>query len=344
MQKEQTEALRAGIIGCGRIAGSIEEETINRSGFMALPYGHAPAYRAAAGVELVAVADPDGAAAARFANRWDLPNHYTSVQEMLSTEKLDLVSICAPSRFHCELFCEVTTFAGVRGIFLEKPIALSLGQAKTMQAAMEESNVKVVVNHTRTFDPVWQQAKRLIDTGEIGEVSAINARWVEGWSFGGSHLFDLVRYLINSRPVRAYWDSETDAHVDGVGAAYVLYESGVRLQVLMLEAAPGIEVAIFGTNGRIVVDSYGPRLYKRDIDGISGEYQLPFPAMIYWKSAMVAAIEELAAAIETNACVTSGLEDGVVALEIAVALNLSGRSGVPIDFPIVDDSFVVPSA
>lgn len=331
--------LRAGIIGCGRIAGSIEDEALDAPGVLALPYSHATAYRDARGVDLVAVADADVEVAKRFADRWSVDAAYGSAEQMLAGAALDVVSICTPTRFHADIFCLAAETPGIRGAFLEKPVGLSLAEAGRMTAAAEAGGVRVAVNHTRTYDPVWRRIKQLVDAGEIGEVRAISSRWVEGWSFGGSHLFDLVRYLIDSHPTRVYCELAGDARDPG-GTAHLTYANGVRMQVVMLDdVSGGTEVMLLGTCGRIVVDAFGPRLYVRPSGGMEAER--PFPAQMYWTSGMVRAVEELVSAVRDGGAVSSTLADGVAALEIAVALNISGARSVPVDLPVTDDTWTV---
>ncbi len=332
--------LRAGIIGCGRIAGSIQDEVLHRPDFRALPYGHAPAYQQARGVELVAAADPQDGVADAFARRWGVPSAYRSLDEMLAAEHPDIVSICAPSRHHTELFLAAAEHPSVRGIYLEKPVALSLGDAARMRAAAAASGVVVVVNHFRTFDPVWRQIRRLIVAGHLGEIRAVQVRWVEGWSFGGSHLFDLLRHLLDETPVSVYAVSDDDPHGDNGGTALLRYESGVTVGVTMPLDAPGTEIVLYGTAGRIVVDEHGPKIFRRR-DGL--EILEPFPSTMHWTSGMVTAVEELVAAVHTGSAVSSDLEAGISALEIAVAINRSVASGLPERFPVADDTWIVPS-
>ena len=91
---------RAAIIGCGRIASTIEDELRDWPGLQALPYSHAGAYRAARGVELVAAAEPDEKKLAEFGQRWGVSELFSNADEMLESVRPDLVSICVPTRLH----------------------------------------------------------------------------------------------------------------------------------------------------------------------------------------------------------------------------------------------------
>ena len=65
--------------------------------------------------------------------------------------------------------------AGARGIFCEKPLAASLGEADAMMAACAFRNVKVAVAHRRA-NPYEQYGKKLVDEGAIGQLQVLRAR------------------------------------------------------------------------------------------------------------------------------------------------------------------------
>jgi len=79
MQKEH---FRVGIIGCGRMADTIEDEQIERRrthpyrGGLVLPYSHAAGYTALQETEMVAACDVDAARLQVFVERWQIPAAY----------------------------------------------------------------------------------------------------------------------------------------------------------------------------------------------------------------------------------------------------------------------------
>ena len=84
---------------------------------------------------IVAAADPNAERLGEFATRWDVPATYSDYREMLATEQLDIVSICTPTRSHAEVAAAVSA-SGVKGVFMEKPIARCLREADEMIAAL----------------------------------------------------------------------------------------------------------------------------------------------------------------------------------------------------------------
>src|SRR5687767_2042972 len=161
---------RAAIIGCGRIADTIEDELDSAPGWQLLPFSHAGAYQRSPRTTLIGAADPHPDRRAAFGQRRSVPpDHlYADYRELLERERPDIVSVCVPTRYHAAVALHVASHPGVKAIFLEKPIAQSLADADRLIAAFERHNVAVAVNHTRTWDPHYLTIRRLIAEGAIG--------------------------------------------------------------------------------------------------------------------------------------------------------------------------------
>ena len=140
--------LRAGVVGCGNIAGN-----------------HAAALRALPGIELVGCADVDPDRAARFAAEHGVAHPVRSVDALLEL-RLDLVTVCTPHPTHEA----VVTAAAARGVHVlcEKPIAIDLASAGRMVAACEAAGVAFGVLFQRRFWPAARRIRAAIDDGTLG--------------------------------------------------------------------------------------------------------------------------------------------------------------------------------
>lgn len=328
---------RVGIIGTGRIASTIQDEVETGPFSYLLPYSHAGVYAANPQTTIVAAADQNPERLQAFADRWHVPDTYADYREMLAKTQLDIVSVCTPTRTHAEIF-EVLAASSVKGVFMEKPIAQTLREADRMIKTMQANGIHVAVNHVRTFDPYYRRIRWLIEQGVIGQIHDVFVRWKEGMSFGGSHLFDLLRFLLGSEAAWVWGRlDEGDGLFDRGGSGIVGFQDGTEVFVdnRMGSAAPR-ELDIAGTDGRIRIgDTLYPEVYTRDIQSPFGELvRRVFPGSIVARSAMEIAIEELIDAIETGVRPSSSLEDGRANLEIAVAFHLSDESGLRIDLPV----------
>lgn len=171
--------LRVGIVGAGIIANS-----------------HLPYVRKAGG-EPVAVCDLSISAASELADRHAIQRVYRSMDDMLAVEELDAVHILTPPHAHAR----VAVAALERGIpaLVEKPLALTLADVEAMSAAARRGNTFFTADHNRLFDPPMLEARRLYESGALGELVAIESyqagvaserAWLDEMAGGG--IGDLV--------------------------------------------------------------------------------------------------------------------------------------------------------
>lgn len=315
---------------------------------MGLPFGHAPVYATHARTNLVAGADTDAIRRHDFADRWSLGHvHvYADYCEMLEHEQVDVVSIATPTPLHAEI-AKHAVEAGVRAIFLEKPIASSLADADDVVLSCQRANVPLAVNHTRRGDPVYRKARQLIDEGVIGNLHSMVASFGGGLMWIGTHAFDLLNYFNSDRPVG--WISghlDDPSGFDPGGSAYVLYQNGVRAFINGSSGgAMPFRIEVIGSAGRIVVGNYDLELWRTNPDKSRPELlRYPFPMVLPAVSPMTLLVEELIDAMENG---TPQVSDGVTAtqaLELIVGLHTSSlNGGCRVAFPITDRSMEILS-
>src|SRR5258708_4259930 len=130
--------LKFAISGCGRIARDV----------------HIPILRRLPGVRLVAVADTDDEALA--AARLLAPGCaiFHNQTEMLDAVEADALIIAAPSVAHAELACQA--FSRRKHVYLEKPIATSLEEARRVVAAWRQAGTMAMPGFNYRFHPLVQ--------------------------------------------------------------------------------------------------------------------------------------------------------------------------------------------
>ena len=99
---------------------------------------------------------------------------YDDFAEMLENADLDILTIATGDDRHTDPVVAAAE-AGVKGIFCEKPLAVSLEAADRMVEAVENHGVKLSVDHTRHWIPLWRRCHDLVTEGAIGEVSTVVA-------------------------------------------------------------------------------------------------------------------------------------------------------------------------
>ncbi len=316
---------RVGIIGLSGISTATGERTAgpNRS---FLPHSHVSAFKASPQTEIVAICDVVPAALDRYRDQWGAANPYTDYREMLANEQLDLLSIVTPDHLHADCFvaaCE----AGVKGIFCEKPISTVLSDADRMIAAAKASGAKVVVNHTRRFDPYYRHARWLIDQGAIGPVQRLIGTMGGERAMlfrNGTHVIDTLLFFIDQQPswVMAVLDSEDRGYgtvYKGDGGRDPRTDPGASAMIGFSDGAVGfyngtkttptnLELDLYGTTGRIRIGNQIAELSTESAFGGLASQQLPLQGDS--RAGMVVAIEELTSLIEQDG-------DGLAALYAA---------------------------
>jgi xylose dehydrogenase (NAD/NADP) len=200
--------LRWGIIGCGQIA---HDRVL-------------PAIAMARNGEVVALFDPDPERVARALLRAPGAATYDTLEGILGDANVEAVYIATPNFLHAEQ----TIVAAEHGkhILVEKPMALNADQGKQMVEAADRAGVTLMVAYMTLFNPAFQAAKRLVDTGALGQIVAARGRhsyrmapealspanlWRLDPEHGGGPLMDVgvysiftLRELTGTRPAEVF--------------------------------------------------------------------------------------------------------------------------------------------
>ncbi len=174
---------------------------------------HIPGFRAG-DAQVAAIADVNGPAAKRVADKYGIPAVYDSVAKMLKSETLDAVSIVTPNKFHKPLALQALA-AGVH-VFCEKPPALNAAEIIAMAAAAKKAKKTLMFNFNNRARPEAYAMKAYIDSGAVGRINSAQALWTRrtgipgfgGWfttkalSGGGPvidllHMIDLALYFMD---------------------------------------------------------------------------------------------------------------------------------------------------
>jgi len=171
---------------------------------------------------------------------------YADMTAMLDSAGIDAVYIATPTDLHAEH--AALAFARGKHVLVEKPMAVSLDQAKTMVEGARSAGVAMIVGHSHSHDLPVRRMHELIASGSLGAVRMVNTWCFTDWMYRprreeeldvargggainrqGSHQFDILRLLCGgkARTVRAVafdWDAQRRS----IGAHIVLltFENG----------------------------------------------------------------------------------------------------------------------
>jgi predicted dehydrogenase len=253
--------LKTGIIGCGKVAGI-----------------HAAALKAITKSAFTAVCSRDGKKSMEYAVRYGV-NAYTNVTEMVTKEKLDMVTICTPHPAHKASVIEALR-AGAN-VLIEKPLASSLEDCDVMLSAAKEAGKQIAIISQRRFYSPCIRLKKAIDSGKIGE-PALGTVFMFGWrneayyksdpwrgswkGEGGGvlvnqapHQLDLLQWFMGSEIEEIYgiWKNMNHPYIEVEDTALAILKfknGGVGNIIVSNSQKPGIygKVHIHGDNGASV--------------------------------------------------------------------------------------------
>lgn len=190
--------VKTAVIGAG-FMGKVHSEAIRR-------LGH---------VDLVAVAAASDAEASQFGRAIGVERTTGRYEEIIADPEIDAVHVCTPNALHYPV-SKAALEAG-KAVVCEKPLSMSVSEAKEMVALAESKGVANCVNHNLRYYPVVQHIRRFIGAGELGEVLVVQGTYAQDWLLYdtdynwrlnrevngplrvmgdiGSHWMDLVQHL-----------------------------------------------------------------------------------------------------------------------------------------------------
>ncbi len=359
--------LRIAFVGCGRMAGFIDRE-VEHYPAIKLPYSHAAAFAACPDVEMIACCARRQESVDRFRARWNIPRGYLDWKDMILREKPDIVSITT----HADLHAPVAIFAaehGVKGIYCEKAIALSLGEADRAVAACRKAGAHLMIGHLRRWHNVHIAAADFIRSGAIGKLVAIHTIHTNEIFHTGTHSYDLLNmYAGTPAFVQACVDTpgfDRRARVyehDAAAVGFIRYANGVTAFVHGATPRPPLfdqeflceEGVIRVINNGVDWELWTLQEWKRpefkdgpvwkDVPKIATLQRAPLPFATEVKSMTAAAVADLVQAVRANRDTRSTGEDGRLAFEVAMAFVESERQGgARVTLPLANRDLVVQS-
>ena len=168
---------------------------------------------------------------------------YSSFEEVLADSAVETVVIAVPNDDHKELV--VKSLEAGKNVICEKPVEMSVAAFDEMTAAADRSGKLFTVHQNRRWDVDYLAMKKIVESGEIGELINIESRihgsrgipsdWRCTKAQGGGmildwgvHLIDQILQIIKERIVRIYCTEThiTNSEVDDGFKLTMYFESG----------------------------------------------------------------------------------------------------------------------
>src|SRR6476469_589045 len=178
-----TEPVRIGVVGAGAIA----------------QLAHLPVLSKMRGATLVAVCDNDRPKARALADRFDIADVYTDIEDLLEEDELHAVVVATPNHLHEPHV--LSAIASGKDVLVERPLALTSRGVERILNAATRAGRKVFVANNHRFRSDVQALPGFLRGGELGKLTGIRAgayhhrRAEQGWrqrraESGGGAFFD----------------------------------------------------------------------------------------------------------------------------------------------------------
>ncbi len=324
-----------------------------RLGFISFAHGHQGSYawnaKRMEGVTLAGVADSDAARGRKMAEQFGMP-WFRTPRELLQ-QGVDAVSVASENARHAE---HVLACAQARvHVVCEKPLATTMADGRRMVEACRKAGVFLATAFPMRFSTPVVQAHRRLHEDAIGRVLAVAATnhgsFPGGWfaeprlSGGGAtmdhtvHVADLLRWMLHDEVAEVYAEVGTllrpKLKCDDCGLLSMRFRRGT---IATLDASwsrtkgfptwGDVTLKLWGERGVITVDAFAQRVM---VWGAERPWHSGFG-----DNADAGLVADFIEAVRENRPPSVTGEDGLRAVEVALAAYRSARRGQPVQLPL----------
>jgi len=273
--------IKIGIIGCGAIVQRAYLPGFSEpSSSLAKRAMQGHSHNGCANSQVAAIADVNETLATQLATQYGIHKVFADWHQIITEPEIDAVCVATPNFLHAEMV--IAALKAGKHVLVEKPMAISWQDVKEMVRIAKEKNLVLMVNHSFRYNPVYEKAREVIQSGLLGEIYSIRGRFSyagpEHWTgskttwfldrkmAGGGALFDagihavdLIRFLINKPVVQVgslLGTLEKKIEAEDNSVTVMKFENG---SLGTLEASwttrPGeIVTSVYGSEGNMLVD------------------------------------------------------------------------------------------
>jgi len=324
-------------------------------------YSYAHCIKTLPNAELVGVFDENARRGRKMAKQFG--TRYFQDLKYLLKQDIQAVVICSENAKH-RSFVEAAAKAG-KHVLCEKPIATTMADAYTIIEVCQKYDVQCQTAFPVRYASAARSVKAKLDANAIGDVLAINAtnrgKMPPGWftekklSGGGAvidhtvHNVDLIRWFTGAEPVSVYAEIDTRLHkglkVDDVGILTIEFSDGFFVTQDASWSRPksyptwgDVTMEIIGTEGVISLDVFA------QVHQVYNDTTMRIEWRNWGDNIDMGLVQDFVDAIEHNRPVSITAEDGVKALEVALAAYRSARMHKAVPLPIAESVRIKPNS
>jgi predicted dehydrogenase len=154
--------VRTAVLGSG-FMGRVHIEAIRRLGY----------------VDVVGLASKALDNARQLAIEFGIDRIESDYRKLLDDKSIDAVHICTRNGAHFEMAKDA--LAAGKHVLCEKPLAISVEEARALVELARKSGLRNAVNHNLRFYPLVQQMRRMLEDGELGDILSVQGSYLQDW-------------------------------------------------------------------------------------------------------------------------------------------------------------------
>lgn len=302
--------------------------------------------------------------------QYNFAKSYTDYKDLLQDDNVDVVLLNLPQHKHRDI--SIAAAEAGKNVYVEKPFASTLTDARDIMSACEKNGAKLCVGHQRRFITTERKAKKIIDDGYLGTVYKIRViaswwqdiseeerPWLTDFELGGGgpllrwgvHKTDTMRFLLNQEAVRVFaeWDqfvfNQPHITVEDTLVALYRFDGGIigELEVGNAQRESGFQrgetIEIWGDKGTLW---YQPSTGEMELYSVEKETNIVNPDAFMRTcyepdgKEMTRIHDRFVESIENDTPPPITGEDGYRALEMAIGAYQSAQSQEAVHFPVED--------
>jgi predicted dehydrogenase len=205
---------------------------------------HLAAYKEA-GFPVVAIASRTRANAAKVAERWGIAKVHDTPEALIEDPEVEIIDLAFPPDQQPALIRHALKQPHVKAILAQKPLALSLDEARKLRDEAKAAGKILSVNQNMRYDQSMRVLKQIIESGALGDIvfAQIDMHAIPHWqgflaeydrltlSNMSVHHLDVLRFLFGDPDeitTLTRQDPRTAfAHSDGIVVSTLRFPSGV---------------------------------------------------------------------------------------------------------------------
>lgn len=246
------------------------------------------------GVEMVSACDQSEKPLAKIQKQYPNVQILKEFSSVLEDSRTEAVVVATPASTHYELV-KKSLLAG-KHVLVEKPLALSVEEAKELVELAEKSKKILMVGHTFLYNPAIRKMKEYIDQGVLGKIYYLQATRTHlglirsdvsaVWDLA-PHDISIFSYLLGkeAKKVSAVGTSHLNQSLEDVAFVNLFYDHDIlgNIHISWVDSNKLRQVAVIGSKARILFDDLNPleklRIFEKGVSidkpySSFGEFQL----------------------------------------------------------------------